>query len=41
MDRMNRIKEEEESNRALNLKFKISNHFAKRCFYPAYPVYPV
>jgi hypothetical protein len=29
MDRMNRIKEEEESIRALNLKFKISNHFAE------------
>jgi hypothetical protein len=38
---MNRIKEEEESVRALTLNFKSATHLDELCFYPAYPVHPV
>jgi hypothetical protein len=41
MDRDCQDKNKEESIRAFKLKFKISNLFAKPCFYPVHPVHPV
>jgi hypothetical protein len=41
MDRDCQDKKQEESIRALHLKFKNSTHLVELCFYPAYPVHPV